>query len=69
MTKGRGTDIIGDMTELILEKCRTLVQKGSVPQQCGIILLKTLDILGEYSSTHSLGYSLSTRVANYSDSS
>jgi len=25
--------------------------KISVPQRCGIILLETLDILGEYSST------------------
>jgi len=37
----------------------TILDKGSVPPWRGIILLKMLDAVGEYSST---------RVGNYSDS-
>jgi len=48
----------------VLVKMSDTGTKISVPQQRGIILFKTLDILGEYS----LRYSLSTRVVNYSDS-
>jgi len=36
-------------------------RKGSIPQWCGIILLQTLNNLGEFSSLL-----LGTRVANYS---
>jgi len=47
VTKDRCTNVIRDITD----KMSDTSTKISVPQRCGIILLETLDILVEYSST------------------